>query len=87
VCSPYYEADGYWRGPIWAPAMLILIDGLAAAGEREFARDLAHRFCVMVGRSGNAENFEALSGEGLRDRAYTWTSSIFLLLAHDYLLE
>ncbi|WP_245984066.1 MGH1-like glycoside hydrolase domain-containing protein [Lentzea flaviverrucosa] len=18
--SPYYEPDGYWRGPVWAPA-------------------------------------------------------------------
>jgi len=32
-------------------------------------------------RSGFAENFDALTGDGLRDRAYTWTASVYLLLA------
>ena len=64
---------------------MILVDGLAACGERSLAQDLARRFCDMAARSGMAENFEAVSGKGLRDRAYTWTSSIFLLLAHEYL--
>ena len=87
ISSPLYEADGYWRGPIWAPSTMLLIDGLAACGEQILARDLARRFCDMAARSGMAENFDAVSGAGLRDRAYTWTSSVFLILAHEYLLE
>ena len=83
--SPLYEPDGYWRGPIWAPSTMIIIDGLAASGEMEFARELARRFCDMIARSGMAENFDALTGEGLRDRAHTWTASVFLILAHEYL--
>jgi len=27
------------------------------------------------------ENYDALTGRGLRDPAYTWTCSVFLLLA------
>ncbi|GAA2766632.1 hypothetical protein GCM10010103_56730 [Streptomyces paradoxus] len=27
------------------------------------------------------QNFDALTGKGLRDRAYTWTASSYLLLA------
>ncbi len=83
--SPLYESDGYWRGPIWAPSTMIIVDGLAAAGEVSFARELARRFCDMAARSGMAENYDAVTGEGLRDRAYTWTSSVFLILAHEYL--
>jgi putative isomerase len=83
--SPLYESDGYWRGPIWAPSTMIIVDGLAAAGEGPFARELARRFCDMAARSGMAENYDAVTGEGLRDRAYTWTSSVFLILAHEYL--
>lgn len=83
--SPAYQPDGYWRGPIWAPATLILVEGLAACGELEIARDIARRFCEMAARNGFAENFNALTGEGLRDGAYTWTSSVFLILAHEYL--
>jgi hypothetical protein len=28
-----------------------------------------------------------MRGAGLRDRAYTWTSSVFLILAHEYLTD
>ncbi len=30
--SPHYEPDGYWRGPIWAPATVLIEDGLRRAG-------------------------------------------------------
>ncbi len=83
--SPFYVADGYWRGPIWAPSSLLLIDGLRTCGEREYSRELARRFCDMAVKSGFAENFDAVTGEGLRDKAYTWTSSVFLILAHEYI--
>lgn len=83
--SPLYEEDGYWRGPIWAPAMMLLLDGLKACGEEEMVRDIAERFCNLVKNHGYAENFNAVTGEGLRDLAYTWTPSVFLTVAHDYL--
>jgi glycogen debranching enzyme len=85
LSSPRYEADGYWRGPIWAPPMLLIVDGLVGGGEAELARDLAGRYCRLFARSGAAENFNARTGEGLRDLAYTWTASVFLVLAGDYL--
>jgi len=85
--GPLYQSDGYWRGPIWAPSTMIIVDGLAAAGETEFARELARRFCDMAAHNGMAENYDAITGAGLRDRAYTWTSSVFLILAHEYLRE
>lgn len=83
--SPLYTPDGYWRGPIWAPATLLLVEGLAASGELDLARDIAKRFCDLVARNGCAENFDALTGAPLRDKAYTWTASVFLVLAHEYL--
>ncbi|MCY9593355.1 hypothetical protein PC41400_05265 [Paenibacillus chitinolyticus] len=79
--SPYYAADGYWRGPIWAPSTMLIVEGLRGAGDEEFASELARKFCRMAAKSGMAENFDAVTGEGLRDRAFTWTSSVFLLLA------
>jgi glycogen debranching enzyme len=85
--SPKYEADGYWRGPVWAPPTLLIVDGLARIGERRLAREIARRFCRSCAESGFAENFDALTGAGLRDRAYTWTASVFLVLAHEFLRE
>lgn len=84
VKSPYYTPDGYWRGPIWAPSTMLLVEGVAAAGDIELASEVARRFCEMLNKSGMAENFDALTGQGLRDRAFTWTSSVFLILGHEY---
>ncbi len=80
--SPEYVSDGYWRGPIWAPSTLLIVSGLEEVGEHELARTISERFCAMCARSGFAENFDALTGEGLRDPAYTWTASVFMILAH-----
>ncbi|TYP74132.1 amylo-alpha-1,6-glucosidase [Paenibacillus methanolicus] len=84
LSSPFYHSDGYWRGPIWAPSTMILVEGAAAAGDRELAEEVSRRFCAMLDRSGMAENFDAVTGQGLRDRAFTWTSSVFLILGHEY---
>lgn len=83
--SPYYESDGYWRGPIWAPSTIMIVDGLESSGEIEFARELKLRYCRMAARSGMSENFDAISGRGLRDPAYTWSASVFLIFAHQLL--
>lgn len=80
--SPLYEPAGYWRGPIWAPPTLIVVAGLRAAGEAALADDIAQRFCRLCRHAGTfAENFDARTGQPLCDPAYTWTSSVFLLLA------
>ena len=83
--SPEYRSDGYWRGPIWAPSTMLLADGLARCGETELVRDTAARFADLVTASGFAENFDAVTGEGLRDRSYTWTASAFLVMCHEFL--
>ena len=83
--SPAYRSDGYWRGPIWAPATLLMVEGLAGVGEMDLAREVARKFCDMAAAHGFAENYDALTGAGLRDRAFTWTASVFLILGHEYL--
>ena len=79
--SAAYESDGYWRGPIWAPSTVLLEDGLRRAGLVDHADRVSASFRRLCETSGFAENFDALTGEGLRDRAYTWTASAYLLLA------
>ncbi|WP_257347118.1 amylo-alpha-1,6-glucosidase [Pseudalkalibacillus decolorationis] len=87
INSQYYCEDGYWRGPIWAPTTMLIHEGLNSSGENVFATDVARRFCNMAAKSGMAENFNALTGKGLRDRAFTWTSSVFLVLANELFAE
>lgn len=85
--SPLYRSDpdAYWRGPIWAPAMYLVIDGLNRGGRRDLAVDLAQRFDRLIRQAGGYyENFDAKTGKGLKTKAYTWTSSVHLLLLHEY---
>ncbi|WP_250032635.1 amylo-alpha-1,6-glucosidase [Paractinoplanes maris] len=79
--SPHYTADGYWRGPIWAPSTILIEDGLRRAGHTGLADTVSERFRALCEKSGFAENFDAETGAGLRDRAYTWTAAAYLILA------
>ena len=61
--------------------MLICI-GLSLADEPKMARRIAtQRFCATCAKNGFAENYDAQTGEPLRDEAYTWAASAFLELA------
>jgi glycogen debranching enzyme len=81
--SDEYEDDGYWRGPIWAPSTILIEDGLRRTGYLELADQVSSRFRALCELSGFAENFDAMTGAGLRDRAYTWTASAYRLLARE----
>ncbi|MFF8972815.1 amylo-alpha-1,6-glucosidase [Streptomyces sp. NPDC014995] len=85
--SPHYLSDGYWRGPIWAPSTVLVEDGLRRAGHHRLADEISARFRALCETSGFAENFDALTGTGLRDRAYTWTAAGYLLLAEAHALR
>ncbi|WP_436535651.1 amylo-alpha-1,6-glucosidase [Actinoplanes sp. HUAS TT8] len=79
--SAQYAPDGYWRGPIWAPSTVLIEDGLRRAGHITLADEISQRFRALCEKSGFAENFDAETGAGLRDRAYTWTAAGYLILA------
>jgi len=85
VDSPLYQDDGYWRGPIWAPSTVLIEDGLRRAGRTDLADRVAASFAAVCEKSGFAENFDARTGDGLRDRAYSWTASAYLALRADAL--
>lgn len=85
--SMYYQNEGYWRGPIWAPVMLMFTSLLKEMGQDIFHRDLVTRFFKCMKKNGMAENFDAKKGKGLVDPAFAWTSSVYLhyLNQHDFL--
>ena len=83
--SPLYRANGYWRGPIWAPTTALFVDALNRCGENAAALQIARRYCQMCNTSGMAENNDALTGQGLHDPAFAWTSAVFLRLGESLL--
>ena len=84
--SPRYESDGYWRGPIWAPPTYLIVDGLRRGGFNELAETIARRYLKLssITAKGNYENFDALTGKGLRAPGYTWSASVYILLDLEY---
>lgn len=83
LSSKYLTRDGYWRGPIWAPSTMLIVEGLDAAGDHAFADELRRRFCDMVEKGGFSENFDPQTGQPWDDPSYTWTSSVYLIFAHE----
>jgi hypothetical protein len=80
--SRKYQPNGYWRGPIWSPPTMLIVDGLIDAGETALAATIAERFCALCARDGAMwENYDALTGKGLCCPAYTWTAAVFIELA------
>jgi len=64
-----------------------MVDGLNACSEEDSGKEMVRRFCDMCNQSGFAENFDALTGKALCDSAFTWKTRVFLILAHEYLLD
>lgn len=82
--SAKYSPDGYWRGPIWAPTTILMVEALEKCGEKQLAKELALKFCNMCRKNGFAENYDALTGKNLRCQSYTWTTSVYLILENKY---
>ena len=58
--------------------------------DEEFDAAIEHAGLTLTGASFRveccfAENYDALTGEGLRDRAYTWTASTAMILVREIL--
>ncbi len=77
--SDRFQERAYWRGPIWAPATMLVVCGLLDVGEVALARRIMTAFCDLCAGQGFYENFDPLTGEGLYCPAYTWTSSVFMI--------
>lgn len=71
------------------PSTYLIVDGLRRGGRDELARRIAASFCRMAEHKamGQYENFDALTGVGLRAPGYTWTASVFMLLTWEYLQD
>uniref|UniRef100_A0A7C3MJG3 Mannosylglycerate hydrolase MGH1-like glycoside hydrolase domain-containing protein n=1 Tax=Dictyoglomus thermophilum TaxID=14 RepID=A0A7C3MJG3_DICTH len=78
IDSPDFDPKGYWRGPIWGPTTFLLTSSLEDLSFKEFSTDIKTKFIKLVLNSYFNENFDPITGEGLCDTGFSWTSSIFL---------
>ncbi len=89
VTSEYYDhrkgdaikPNAYWRGPVWAPPVFCIYDGLVNAGYFKLAEKIATRYVnlIEIDKSGIYENYDAIQRIGYDDSAYMWTVSVYLI--------
>ena len=82
--SPLYQEKKKWRGPIWAPATLMILEGLRACHEEELAKAEAAKYISLVQEKGLAENYDALTGESIGPNIFTWTASAYLIILKEF---
>ena len=76
---------GYWRGPVWLNQAYFAIAALARYGynaeAQEFTQRLFDRLEGLKNSDGPIrENYDALTGEGLNVKHFSWSAAHLLLL-------
>ena len=86
IDSPTYEANGFFRGPIWWTQTLSTVDGLYKCGEPKLARQLAKAYMDLYKNTEKmAECYNAETGEALKNCGYVSGSATFMILGRFYL--
>ena len=75
-----FEPRRYWRGPVWAVANWMVVEGLAEAGDSALAGDVRSATAALVRGGEFNEYFDPVAGEGIGGGTFSWTAAIALLL-------
>ncbi len=81
--TPGFDAQRYWRGPVWLVVNYMIADGLDRAGERAAATAITRSSLDLIGSSGFAEYYDPLTGQPLGGRQFTWTAAMVLEFLSD----
>ena len=73
-----FEAQRYWRGPVWAIMNHMVGIGLADAGELTLAKRIQSDTCKLIEINGMAEYFDPNEGTGLGGKDFSWTAAVYL---------
>lgn len=76
--DPRFDAQRYWRGPVWLVVNYMIADGLARAGEREASARITAASLDLIRESGFAEYYDPLTGKPLGGASFTWTAAMVL---------
>lgn len=79
--SPFdrrFEPKRYWRGPIWAIVNHMIAEGLRTYGHMSLAERIRADTALLMRKSGFAEYYDPVSGEGLGGGSFSWTAAMAL---------
>jgi glycogen debranching enzyme len=78
VSAPTFEAQRYWRGPVWQHMNLLIEAGLREAGETALAERVEAASLALFDRSGFHEYYDPITGAGLGGTTFSWTAASWL---------
>ena len=79
--DPHFDADCYWRGPVWVNVTWLAALGLERRSDRAGATLLRERILRSVDTAGCREYFDANTGSGLGAEQFSWTAALVLSAA------
>ena len=80
VDSPMFIENGYWRGAVWAPDVVMFVYALRNLGYNELADQIATNYKTSITKYGFSENTSALTGKQLRCKCYSWAVNAYQVL-------
>ena len=80
IDSPMFVEDGYWRGAVWAPDVVMFVYALRNLGYTDLANEIAENYKSSVCKYGFSENTSALTGKQLRCKGYSWAANAYQVL-------
>lgn len=87
TASPYFDPQGYWRGPCWLDHSLLALAGLCRYGYMVDAHKLVRNLFAHAEGLGSdapvAENYDPVAGTAQGARNFSWSAAVTLCLASD----
>lgn len=84
-----FEADKYWRGPVWLDQVMYGIEGMKNYGYDAEAKELVEKMFQnaegLLGDGPIRENYNPLTGEGLHTKNFSWSAACFYLMYENVL--
>ena len=80
VDSPMFIENGYWRGAVWAPDVVMFVYALRNLGYNDLATQIAENYKSSVTKYGFSENTSAITGKQLRCKCYSWAVNAYWVL-------
>ena len=76
--DPRFDAQRYWRGPVWLVVNYMIADGFAAGGDTGAAAEIVRSSLELIRTSGFAEYYDPNTGAPLGGGRFTWTAAMVL---------